>query len=755
MIGRQSNVRGGAICATLVACLAFTLASTSALGQTDNATSKETAAQAKQARRQLMDSLRKGQAANQRKATPTKSTAPASKDAAKITFDNPKHEFGEIWAGDKIEHTFEVRNTGKSVLKISSVKPSCGCTVAPNYSREIAPGATGKIPVIINTAKLRSTITKTVTVNSNDPTNAAFRLTVTGKIKQRVIINPVRGGSFGRIQANQDLERTLTLKNNTESPIELSLLRDKSGVFSAELVTKTPGQLYELTLRSKGPFSEGVNRGSFKLKTNIPELATISIPVNALVPPMVEVTPKEIIIPTAKSTPARRSVSVRFNTTESHKVLSATVDTKDIKVEVKTAKNNRFTIAMELAANYIPPNKGHKLTIKTDDPKNPSIVVNLKRQRARAATRQRPAMKLVGKKVPSATFELADGGGTMSTTESDDQVTFAFFYASWCGYCKKALPTVEKLRKEYDGKAVRFAAISQDSFKSEGATGKRAKTKDYVRKQWKDFGFGMNLYFDSDKAGRNQFFVQSFPTMFLIGKTGTVERAYLGITAVNDGTLKSDIDTLLAGKKLPPQKIAPAKTAKKRVRPAMKLAGKQAPAVSFPLADGGTFSTSSTDDKVTFAMFYASWCGFCKRALPKLSALSESYKDKPVRFVGVSLDTIVDKPDPKNRRGKTKEYVTKQWADLGVKFPQAFDVGKAGRNQFKVQSFPTMFLIGKTGIVEQVYVGGGGVNNGSVKRDIDTLLAGKSIQKAKASASATKGGAGKPIKLTAKSKPGK
>ena len=755
MTGKQSNVRRGGICAVLMSCMALTFASTSALGQTDTEKNRETAVQALKARQQILDSLRQGVTESNKAAAPKNSDAPAAKGAPKITFDKPKFEFGEVWSGDKIEHTFEVRNTGEGILKISSVKPSCGCTVAPNYSREIAPGATGKISIIINTTKLRSSIKKTVTVNSNDPTTRAYRLTVSGKIKQRVIIDPKRGGSFGRIQANQKLERTLTLKNNTDSPIELTLLRGKSGVFTGELVTKTPGKLYELTLRSDGPFTEGVNRGSFNLKTNIPQLPTINIPVNALVPPRVEVTPKEIIIPSAKSTSSKRSVSVRFNTTESYKVLSATADSKDIKVEVKEARNNRYTIAMELAANYIPPNKGHKLTIKTDDPKNAEIVVNLKRKRARAAARQRPAMKLVGKKVPSATFELADGSGTMTTTETDDQVTFAFFYASWCGYCKKALPTVEKLRKEYDGQAVRFAAISQDSFKSEGATGKRAKTKDYVRKQWKDLGLEMAQYFDPDKAGRNQFFVRSFPTMFLIGKTGTVERAYLGITAVNDGTLKSDIDTLLAGKKLPPQKIAPPKTAKKRERPAMKLAGKPAPAVEFELAKGGTFSTSSTDDKVTFAMFYASWCGFCKRALPKLSALSESYKDKPVRFVGVSLDTIVDKPDPKNRRGKTKEYVTQQWADLGVKFPQAFDVGKAGKNQFKVQSFPTMFLIGKTGIIERVYVGGGGVNDGSVKRDIDTLLAGKSIQKPKESAAATKGANRKPIKLTAKPSPGK
>ena len=134
----------------------MTFASAPALGKTDKEKSQDTAEQAQKIRQQLLDSLRKGQAKGEQAAAQKRADAPAAKGAPKITFDKPKFECGEVWSGDKIEHTFDVRNTGEGILKISSVKPSCGCTVAPNYSREIAPGATGQISILINTPQRRA-----------------------------------------------------------------------------------------------------------------------------------------------------------------------------------------------------------------------------------------------------------------------------------------------------------------------------------------------------------------------------------------------------------------------------------------------------------------------------------------------------------------------------------------------------------------------------------------------------------------------
>ncbi len=36
---------------------------------------------------------------------------------------SPRHDAGSHWEGEKVSHTFEVRNSGKGELRILSVKP--------------------------------------------------------------------------------------------------------------------------------------------------------------------------------------------------------------------------------------------------------------------------------------------------------------------------------------------------------------------------------------------------------------------------------------------------------------------------------------------------------------------------------------------------------------------------------------------------------------------------------------------------------
>ncbi len=164
-------------------------------------------------------------------------------------------------------------------------------------------------------------------------------------------------------------------------------------------------------------------------------------------------------------------------------------------------------------------------------------------------------------------------------------------------------------------------------------------------------------------------------------------------------------------------------TPKPAKRPALDLIGAPIPAATFAVVAGEPFNPAEMKEDAAVLMFYASWCSACKKTLPKLNELAASYAGKPVRFIGVSQDTLVDQPDPSNRRAVTKDHVVSQWKELGVGFPLAFDPSSIGRVGFKVTSFPTLFLLGKNSKkVEGVYVGGGAVNSGKLKSDIDALL---------------------------------
>ncbi|NOT01383.1 MAG: redoxin family protein [Phycisphaerales bacterium] len=641
------------------------------------------------------------------------------------------HDFGEIWSGNKIDHTFEVKNTGTSILKINKVKPSCGCTVAKQYDKEIAPGATGKIPISIDTTRLQSRITKTISVESNDPDEATMRLTVTGTVNQRVSIEPNNGGTFGRVKPNELLKRTLTLKNNTETPVELTLKNATTGAFKAELKEIEKGKVYEMAVETvPSTYENEYNRGQFELGTNIADQAVVSVPVNVYVLPAVEVTPPEVIIPAPQPTVRKQPVAVTFNTEETHKVLAANIDAENVKVEVSERRPNNYTVELELPPNYVPPSGGHKLTIKTDYEKQKEIVVNLSPKKLPPPTPPQgppPVMTLLGKPAPSATFRTSDE--KMIATDDRGSASFYMFYASWCGYCKKALPSLHEYAKEFGDKGVRFVGVSQDTLVEDGndpEANPRAKTKEFVVDQWKGFNPAFPVAFDPDKAGSTQFKVSGFPTMFLVGKDGNVERVYVGIGAITDGTMKKDFEMAAKGEKLPPQPVAaPAAPAATAQRPAQQLEGQPAPAAKFATADGQSY-TLVEDGKTTVAMFYASWCGFCKKALPILQTMSTEMAGQPVRFVAVSLDSLVeDGADPAvDKKAKKKEEVVKQFTDMGVTFPQAFDPEKAGSNLFKVQSFPTLFLIDGKGKINKVYMGAGAAMDGSLKKDIEAAMKG-------------------------------
>ena len=96
---------------------------------------------------------------------------------AQTTFD-----FGKIKVNIPATHEFTFTNSGNIPLVISSVKASCGCTVA-DYSKDpIAPGTKGFVKATYNAANVGQ-FTKTVTVNANTAEGVVV-LTIKGEVTQ-------------------------------------------------------------------------------------------------------------------------------------------------------------------------------------------------------------------------------------------------------------------------------------------------------------------------------------------------------------------------------------------------------------------------------------------------------------------------------------------------------------------------------------------------------------------------------------------
>jgi hypothetical protein len=83
-----------------------------------------------------------------------------------LALDKMEHDFGKIMNGTPVETVFKYTNTGNSMLVVSNIKSTCGCTVPSNYTKELAPGETGEFTVKFN-GKGNGKVSKSLTITAN------------------------------------------------------------------------------------------------------------------------------------------------------------------------------------------------------------------------------------------------------------------------------------------------------------------------------------------------------------------------------------------------------------------------------------------------------------------------------------------------------------------------------------------------------------------------------------------------------------
>ena len=94
-------------------------------------------------------------------------------------------DFGTVAKGAKVNIDYQFENTGDKPLFITSVRPTCGCTVADYTKTAVLPGEKGSV-----TAEFDSNhgavgnIRKSIIVSSNTKNNTNFVLAFTGTVTQ-------------------------------------------------------------------------------------------------------------------------------------------------------------------------------------------------------------------------------------------------------------------------------------------------------------------------------------------------------------------------------------------------------------------------------------------------------------------------------------------------------------------------------------------------------------------------------------------
>lgn len=121
--------------------------------------------------------------------------------------------------------------------------------------------------------------------------------------------------------------------------------------------------------------------------------------------------------------------------------------------------------------------------------------------------------------------------------------------------------------------------------------------------------------------------------------------------------------------------------------------GMPVPVISYPDKNGVMQGLEQYKGKYVLIDFWASWCGPCRQAIPKVKELYEKYKGKDFDIVSVSID------DSKKAWAKAME-------EEGMPWQQLLSPDKnATMKNFLFSGIPTIYLIDKQGKIVSKYTG--------------------------------------------------
>jgi hypothetical protein len=300
----------------------------------------------------------------------------------------PIKDIGTVAKGEKITYDFVIRNEGTAPLEITEVRPACGCTVA-DFDKTIAPGATGKVHVAIDTTTFAGPIAKGVTVFTNDVETPQIELTVKASVQPVIGVKP--GYARYIIVQGETKEGTIeqTLWATDGAPMEIVKVDSPFPYLKVAFREAKPDEQVpeakgakqwkvSMTLDRDAPV--GALAEYVRVTTTHPKQKLVEIPISGFVRPVLAVTPPVADFGQIElKEPFKRAIVVRAYSTEPIKVTSVEGNLKGIDAQLDPVQEGReYQIRVTLKPELGKGPFNGKLTIHTDSPKKPMVEVELK-----------------------------------------------------------------------------------------------------------------------------------------------------------------------------------------------------------------------------------------------------------------------------------------------------------------------------------------------------------------------------------------
>ena len=155
------------------------------------------------------------------------------------------------------------------------------------------------------------------------------------------------------------------------------------------------GEHYELELTVTPPFESNRIHTVLNLETGVPEAPTVSIPMQASVPPRVVPRPREVRVPAKLESDWQETITLLWEDAASHKILNATVNDPKLNVAVEE-KDGRQQVTVQVPEGYSLDAPMHFIIIETDDAEAPEVKVPITKARPRRLSHPNRSVTLPG-----------------------------------------------------------------------------------------------------------------------------------------------------------------------------------------------------------------------------------------------------------------------------------------------------------------------------------------------------------------------
>jgi hypothetical protein len=307
---------------------------------------------------------------------PTPSAVPSG---PMIQFDSMEYDFGKAATGELVKHVFTVTNSGSETLEISNVHPSCGCTTAGDWSRQIDPGRKGTIPIQFNSARYSGAVTKTIDVTSNAKNQPKATLRLKGIVWKPIDITPQTAVISVLSDETNTASTSVRIVNQTDSEVTLSNLTSTSKAFTGELKTIKPGKEFELIITAQPPFAQGNTPATISLKTSLTNVPSLSVTTIATVQPAVQVSPAVVALSGSADHWTTNRVLIHGNGIVATNLTLEDPQASDSHIQVKVVPlgmHGMYNLLVAVPPNFeIPKGQQVQVTVKSNNPHYPLITV--------------------------------------------------------------------------------------------------------------------------------------------------------------------------------------------------------------------------------------------------------------------------------------------------------------------------------------------------------------------------------------------